>query len=58
LPLLQGLGHRARLHAVVDELVVLVVHYVVLVLGDDLHGREDVERVVDAALHVFEVNFI
>jgi len=56
--LLQGLGHRARLHAVVDELVVLVVHYVVLVLGDDLHGREDVERVVDAALHVFEVNFI
>lgn len=30
----------------------------VLVLLDDVHGREHVEGVVDSALHVFKVHFL
>lgn len=41
-----------------DVLVVVVVHDVVLVLVDDPHGREHVQGIVDAALHVLEVDLL
>ena len=39
-------------------LIIVVVDYVVLVLADDVHGREDIQSVVHSALHVFEVNLV
>ena len=50
--------HRIRQDLVINERVGLVVHDVVLVLVDHVHGREDVEGVVDTPLHVFELNLV
>lgn len=41
---------------VIEELVVVVVEYVVLVLVDDVHGAQHIQGVVHPPLHVFEVN--
>ena len=51
-------GHGARLHVVVDERVLFVVENVVLVLENDLHGGQDVECVIDAPLHVLELDSV
>mmetsp|Transcript_42149 Transcript_42149/g.55521 ORF Transcript_42149/g.55521 Transcript_42149/m.55521 type:complete len:201 (+) Transcript_42149:1348-1950(+) len=51
------LGH---VHAEVfwHVLVIVVVNDIVLVLADDAHGGEDVERVVDSPLHIFEIDLL
>jgi hypothetical protein len=41
-----------------DVFVLVVVDDVVLVLADDIHGTQDIERVVDSSLHILEVNFL
>ena len=46
------------LDVVVDECVLLVVEDVVLVLENDLHRGEYVERIVDASLHVLELDSV
>ena len=43
---------------VLDEIVVVVVHDVVPVLANDVHGREDVERVVHSPLHILKVDLL
>lgn len=51
-------GYSARLDVIVDEDVLLVVDDVVLVLPNDLHRREDVQCIVDAPLHVLELDAV
>ena len=36
----------------------MIVDYVVLVFADDVHGTQNVKGIVNAPLHVFEVNFL
>ena len=38
--------------------VFMVVYYVVLVFTDDVHRTKNIKRVVNAPLHIFEVNFL
>ena len=42
----------------VDVLVVVVVDDVVLILVDYVHGRQHVQSIVDASLHILKVNFL
>ena len=41
-----------------NMLIVTVVNDIVLVLVDDIHGGEHVQRVVHTSLHIFEVDFL
>lgn len=41
-----------------NVLIVIVVDNVVLVLANDIHGGEHIERVVHSALHVLEIDFL
>jgi len=38
-----------------QELVVVVEEYIVLVLVDDIHGAEYIQRIIDAPLHILKV---
>ena len=44
--------------AVIYDSVFGVVVYVIAVLPDDVHSVQDVQRIVDAPLNIFEVNFL
>jgi hypothetical protein len=43
-------------HLVVQERIIVVVEYVVLVLMDDVHGTQHIQCVIHAALDIFEVD--
>ena len=60
------LGLLAFLHVLVitltpvrhDVVIEVVVHDVVLVLSYDIHGVENIQRVINSALDVLEVDFL
>lgn len=52
------LWSRTGFDGIIDKLVVLIVPNEVLLLRDHLHGREHVEGIVNAPLHVLEVHLV
>lgn len=41
-----------------NMLIIVVVDDVILVLSDDIHRTEHIQRVIDSPLHIFEINFL
>ena len=39
-------------------LVFVIVDDVVLVLADDVHGAQDIQRIVNSSLHIFEIDLL
>lgn len=41
-----------------DVLIIVIVNDIIFVLSDNIHGTEDVERVIHSSLHVLEIDFL
>jgi hypothetical protein len=51
-------GNRVWLYFIIDEFVVRVVENMVFLFHDDMHCTQDIERIVDPPLNVFEVDLV
>jgi hypothetical protein len=51
-------GSSIWLHFIINELVLKIINDLIFILLYDIHGWENVQSIVDASLHIFEIYFL